>query len=244
MLLGIYVHTKTYTGMFTAALSINAKNLETTIVSWVNGYIYLGTSDNGILFSTEKKWALQPWKDMWSESASHSVVSISAAPWTIQFMEFSRPEYWSGSRFPSPGDLSHPGKGPRSPALQADSLPAEPQGKPKGTLNVYHEVKESNLKKADIAWFQLNDTPEKAKPWRWEKYQWLPEAGVTGGMKRWNSGLFRAVKTFYCYEGYMSWYIFQTQECMTPGVSPNVKCGLGVIMCQCGFITGDKCAPG
>ena len=38
----------------TAALFINAKNLETTILSWVNGYINLGTSDNGILFSAEK----------------------------------------------------------------------------------------------------------------------------------------------------------------------------------------------
>ena len=48
-------------------------------------------------------------------------------------MEFSRPEYWSGSLFPSPGDLCNPGIKPRSPALQADSLPAEPQGKAKNT---------------------------------------------------------------------------------------------------------------
>ena len=34
---------------------------------------------------------------------------------------------------PSPGDLPNPGIKPRSPALQADSLPAEPQGKPKNT---------------------------------------------------------------------------------------------------------------
>ena len=32
--------------------------------------------------------------------------------------------------FPSPGDLPNPGIEPRSPALQADSLPPEPQGKP------------------------------------------------------------------------------------------------------------------
>ena len=44
-------------------------------------------------------------------------------------MEFSRPEYWSGKPFPSPGDLPNPGIEPRSPALQADSLLAEPQGK-------------------------------------------------------------------------------------------------------------------
>ena len=45
-------------------------------------------------------------------------------------MEFSRPEYWSGLLFPSPGDLPNPGIEPRSPSLQVDSLPAEPQGKP------------------------------------------------------------------------------------------------------------------
>ena len=45
-------------------------------------------------------------------------------------MEFSRPEYWSGQPFPSPGDLPNPGIEPRSPALQADSLPAESQGTP------------------------------------------------------------------------------------------------------------------
>ena len=35
--------------------------------------------------------------------------------------------------FPSPEDLPNPGIEPRSPALQANSLPAEPQGKPKNT---------------------------------------------------------------------------------------------------------------
>ena len=44
-------------------------------------------------------------------------------------MEFSRPGYWSEQPFPSPGDLPNPGIEPRPPALQADSLPAEPQGK-------------------------------------------------------------------------------------------------------------------
>ena len=42
-------------------------------------------------------------------------------------------EYWSGKPFPSPRDLSNPRINPRSPALQADSLPAEPRGKPKNT---------------------------------------------------------------------------------------------------------------
>ena len=46
-------------------------------------------------------------------------------------MEFSSSECWSGWPFPSPGDLPNPGIKPGSPALQADSLPAEPPGKPK-----------------------------------------------------------------------------------------------------------------
>ena len=55
---------------------------------------------------------------------------LCATPWIIQSMEFSRPEYWSGKPFPSPGDLPNPGIEPGSPALRVDSLPAEPQGKP------------------------------------------------------------------------------------------------------------------
>ena len=45
-------------------------------------------------------------------------------------MGFSRQEYWSGLPFLSPGDLPDPGIEPRSPALQADALPSEPQGSP------------------------------------------------------------------------------------------------------------------
>ena len=54
-------------------------------------------------------------------------------------MEFSRPEklvafgYQSGWPFPSPGDFPNQGIEPRSPALQVDSWPAEPQGKPKNS---------------------------------------------------------------------------------------------------------------
>ena len=48
-------------------------------------------------------------------------------------MAFSRQEYWSGLLFPSPGALPNPGIELRSLALQVDSLPAEPPGKPKNT---------------------------------------------------------------------------------------------------------------
>ena len=45
-------------------------------------------------------------------------------------MGFSRQEYWSGLPFLSPGDLPDPQIEPESPALQAESLPLEPPGKP------------------------------------------------------------------------------------------------------------------
>ena len=60
-----------------------------------------------------------------------SPVQLFVTAWTLHSMKFSRPEHCSGLPFPSPGDLPNPGIKPRSPALQADSLPAEPHGKPK-----------------------------------------------------------------------------------------------------------------
>ena len=56
-------------------------------------------------------------------------------PWTIAChallaIGFLRQEYWSGFPLPSPGHLPDPGIEPGSPALQADSLPTELQGKP------------------------------------------------------------------------------------------------------------------
>ena len=43
-------------------------------------------------------------------------------------MRFPRQEYWNGLPFPPLGDLPDPGVKPRSPVLQADSLPLEPPG--------------------------------------------------------------------------------------------------------------------
>ena len=67
-------------------------------------------------------------------SVSRSVVPNSATPLTAAHqaplsMRFSRQGYWSGMLLPSPGDLPNPGIEPRSPVLQADSLPTELQGK-------------------------------------------------------------------------------------------------------------------
>ena len=66
---------------------------------------------------------------------SRTSVRLFETPWTVAYqappsMEFSRKEYWSRLPFPSPGDLHYPGTEPKSPALQADTLPSEPPGKP------------------------------------------------------------------------------------------------------------------
>ena len=76
------------------------------------------------------------------EVKSLSRVRLFATQWTIAYqappsMGFSRQEYWNGLPFPSPGDLHDPGVEPRSPALQADTLPSEPLGKPQECSN-YH----------------------------------------------------------------------------------------------------------
>ena len=70
-----------------------------------------------------------------SDSVSGLVATDSAIPWTVAGqdplpMEFSRQEYCCGLPFPSARDLPVPGIEPRSPALQADSLPSKPPGKP------------------------------------------------------------------------------------------------------------------
>ena len=58
-------------------------------------------------------------------------------------MGFSRREYWRGA-FPSSRGSSNPGIEPRSPSLQADSLPAEPPGKPgnrgEGSLSLLQQI--------------------------------------------------------------------------------------------------------
>ena len=70
---------------------------------------------------------------------SHSVMSHSLRPHGLQPARllcpwgFSKEEYWSGLPCPPTGEISNSGIEPRSPPLQADSLPTELPGKPKNT---------------------------------------------------------------------------------------------------------------
>ena len=73
---------------------------------------------------------------MHAESLSHARLFVTL--WTVAHqallsMRFPRQEHWNGLSCPSPGDLPDPGikpLSPVSPALQADSLSAEPSEKP------------------------------------------------------------------------------------------------------------------
>ena len=71
---------------------------------------------------------------------SCSIMSSSLQPYGLQPSRFlclwklSRQEYWSRLSCPPPGDLPNPGIKPGSPALWADSLPAEQSGKPRDSF--------------------------------------------------------------------------------------------------------------
>ena len=60
---------------------------------------------------------MTPWTD-YSYNIVHGILQARILEWVA---------------FPFSRDLPNPGNKPRSPELQADSLPAEPQGKPQNT---------------------------------------------------------------------------------------------------------------
>ena len=64
------------------------------------------------------------------ESESRLVMSDSLQPHAVTVLEIPQARILEWVAFPFSGDLPNPGIEPRSPALQVDSLPAEPQGKP------------------------------------------------------------------------------------------------------------------
>lgn len=99
------------------------------------------------------------------------------------------------------------------------------------TWSAYYLVNESNLKRLCTIWVQLYDILKKAKLWRDQKYQYLPEVvsakGWTGGAQR----IFRAIKIPKWYidhynNGYVIIYLSKPPECTTPRVNTNVNYGL------------------
>ena len=76
-------------------------------------------------------------------------------------MGFLRQEHWSWLPFPPPGIK------PKSPTLQADSLPSEPSGKPiiimktvnKGTLNMSQAIRPCDLHGQILSSKQTHEAP-------------------------------------------------------------------------------------
>ena len=95
---------------------------------------------------TPRAWhiTVKKWKK-WSVSQSCLILSNPMDCSQARLSkEFPRQEYWSGLPFPSPGDLSDPGIEPRSPALQATSLPSEPSWKPQAGKISVRRMKEKS----------------------------------------------------------------------------------------------------
>ena len=105
---------------------------------------HLGRSTHTSMFPTTRNCFIQhinstPIGKYWTSLEKVKVLLTQVCPlfatlWTVAHqaplsMEFSRQEYWSGLPFPSPEYLPKPVTEPRSPALQADSLPSEPPNK-------------------------------------------------------------------------------------------------------------------
>ena len=111
------------------------------------------------------------WKRRYCVARVLSHVRLFATPGTVTpqaplSMGFPRQEFWSGLPFPTPGDLPTPGVEPRSPPLQADSLPAKPQGKLKntgvGSLSLLQSIfptQESNWGLLCLLHFQADSLP-------------------------------------------------------------------------------------
>ena len=68
-------------------------------------------------------------REPWCELPKSRVLVAQSCP-TLRPHGLCRREHWSGLPFPSPEHLPDPGIEPRSPALQAASLPPEPWEKP------------------------------------------------------------------------------------------------------------------
>ena len=101
--------------------------LPTSHISYLLTYTVLSRPLNQLPFQ-DYLWGSLPrvevkWKSL-------SCVHLFATPWNILSMEFSRVRILEWVAFPFSRGPSQPRDWTRSPALQADSLPAESPGKP------------------------------------------------------------------------------------------------------------------
>ena len=90
-----------------------------------------------ILQARIRKWAAIPLSGGSSQPRDWTQVSCISGRFFTSWVTREAQEDCSGWPIPSPGDLPGPGFEPGFPALQADSLPAEPPGKPLNNAHWY-----------------------------------------------------------------------------------------------------------
>ena len=120
----------------------------------------------------------------------HSCVRHFATTWTVSIRllcpwGFFRQKHWSGLPHPPPGDLPNPGIELGSPALQADSLPAELPGNPVFSLAL---LKSWKLSAVDIcgyltAWHSFLLLIAFEFPWKITTSQWIKFVGIKIGVQ-------------------------------------------------------------
>ena len=104
---------------------------------WVSHYYAFIQKDNSFLAPRQKldffpgvlACLLSQFSRVWLCATLRTVAH--QAPLSIRILQG---KYWSGLPCPPPRDLPNPGIEPRSPALQADSLPTELSGKSKSGI--------------------------------------------------------------------------------------------------------------
>ena len=99
---------------------------------WVNSGSWQWTGRPGVLQSMGGKESDTTERLNWTENILRTFTGRHCG-WHLYPREFSRQEYRSGFPRPPPGVLPNPGIEPKSPVLQADSLPSQTPGKPKST---------------------------------------------------------------------------------------------------------------
>ena len=108
-------------------------------------------------------------------------------------MEFSRPEYWSGQLFHSPGDLPNAGIESRSLTLQEHSLPPEPPGKPKnngvGTLSILQQIIPTQESNQDLLHC------------KWIPYQLSYQESIAQHQRALSSSFILLAQTCFCHSG-------------------------------------------
>ena len=120
-------------------------NSSCTIGGNVNWYSDHGEQCDGSLTDWKQNYHMMQQSHSWVwKWKLLSCVQLFATPWAIQSMEFSQARILEWVAFPFSKRSSQPRIKPRSPTLQVDSLPAEPQGKPKnvgvGSLSLLQQI--------------------------------------------------------------------------------------------------------